>query len=254
MDTGWNAIFDKYAIEKHDFDAAPYPITAQRIKEATSHLRSTSEKEVRLLCKQDTREQRPKVFRDRGLFLLPTTNGGYSIFQGEGYVEVPPVTTVPTTYVSKMDFLLESSLIGSSKIRHLDFAYASSLIRNFMQDDSLVLTIRGRKYTPRFDFRVGKHSVTVSSVQTEVDAGYEGRKQIVLVEAKNFNASNVIIRQLYYPFRQWTEVTTKPVVTLFFAKSGHEYQLWKYEFTEPNDYNSIQLTGSRRFVIEQNIE
>ncbi len=33
-------------------------------------------------------------------------------------------------------------------MQHLDFAYASSLIRTFMEDDTLVLTIRGRKYTP----------------------------------------------------------------------------------------------------------
>jgi hypothetical protein len=58
----------------------------------------------------------------------------------------------------------------------LDFAYASSLIRTFLEDDSLVLTVRGRKCTPKFSFRVGKQNITAESVQTEVDAGYEGKK------------------------------------------------------------------------------
>ena len=60
--------------------------------------------------------------------------------------------------------------------------------------------------------------IKVSGVQTEVDAGYEGKNQIVLIEAKNFDASNIIIRQLYYPYRQWQSKTKKKVVTLFFDK------------------------------------
>ena len=31
-DRGWNAIFEKYDIDNHDFDAAPFPITANQIK------------------------------------------------------------------------------------------------------------------------------------------------------------------------------------------------------------------------------
>ena len=88
-------------------------------------------------------------------------------------------------------------------MQHLDFAYATSLIRSFMDDPNLILTIRGRKYTPEFDFFVNKHKIIVKSVQTEVDSGYESDKQVVLIEAKNSEASNTIIRQLYYPFRQW---------------------------------------------------
>ena len=94
-------------------------------------------------------------------------------------------------------------------MQHLDFAYAASLVRTFLEDDSLVLTIRGRKYTPKFSFNVGKQNLTAESVQTEVDAGYEGKNQVVLIEAKNSQTDNVIIRQLFYPFRQWQHHTKK---------------------------------------------
>jgi len=53
----------------------------------------------------------------------------------------------------------------------------------------------------------------VASVQTEVDAGYEGAESIVLIEAKSINATNVIIRQLFYPFKQWQTVSKKKVQT-----------------------------------------
>ena len=124
-------------------------------------------------------------------------------------------------------------------MQHLDYAYAASLIRTFTEDPTLVLTIRGRKYTPDFEFYVGKQLIKVASVQTEVDAGYESKKQVVLVEAKNFSATNIIIRQLYYPFRQWQE-----------ARGADVYSIWQFEFTDPKNYNSIKLVKSGKFRIK----
>lgn len=146
---------------------------------------------------------------------------------------------------------LDTTKIGDSEMQHLDYAYAVSLIRTFTNDSSLVLTIRGRKYTPDFEFFVGKQLIKVSSVQTEVDAGYEGKNQVVLIEAKNFSATNVIIRQLYYPFRQWQEKTKKKVVTLFFDKERGEdvYSIWQFEFSDSRNYNSIKLVKSGKFRI-----
>ena len=86
-----------------------------------------------------------------------------------------------------------------------------------------------------------------------MDAGYEGKNQIVLVEAKNFSATDVIIRQLYYPFRQWQEHTKKKVVTLFFDKARGEdvYSIWQFEFGDPKNYNSIKLVKSGKFRIKE---
>jgi len=93
--------------------------------------------------------------------------------------------------------------------------------------------------------------LTVKGVQTEVDAGYEGKSQVVLIEAKNSKTNNTIIRQLYYPFRLWSHWTTKTVKTLFFEKRGRFYSLWQFEFSDVNDYNSIHLTKSSRYEIIQ---
>jgi hypothetical protein len=245
----WQAIFDKYKIIEHDFDSKPFIISAEQIKQATAHFKRTNEKEVRILCKQDAREDRPKVFIDNGLFLLPTRNGEYAIVKGEGYIDILEIKGAAEIYTQKLDFQLDTSLIGNSEMQHLDFAYAASLIRTFMEDESLVLTIRGRKYTPKFTFNVGKQQITQESVQTEVDAGYEGRNQVVLIEAKNAATKNTIIRQLYYPFRQWQEHTSKPVKTLFFEKRGNYYSLWQYVFEDVNDYNSIKLVKSQQYEI-----
>jgi len=247
--SSWKAIFDKYEIFKHDFDKTPYIIDAEQIKEATKHFTKTNEREVRILCKQDSRESRPEVFVENNLFLLPTRNGEYAIVKGEGYIDVPEIETVVKIYHSKLDFQLDTSLVGNSEMQHLDFAYAASLIRTFLEDDSLVLTIRGRKYTPRFSFQVGDQEIIVESVQTEVDAGYEGRNQIALIEAKNSTTKNTIIRQLFYPYRQWQQYSEKQIRTLFFEKRDNYYSLWQFEFLDTNDYNSIILTKSQRYEI-----
>ena len=251
-DNSWQKIFDEYKIGNHNFEKEPFTITAKQIKRACQNFLETGEKEVRILCKQDTRESRPSVFVERRLFLLPVKNGEYVIVKGEGYIDIPKIDRAQELYLSKIDFSLDTSLVGNSEMQHLDFAYASSLIRTFIQDDSLVLTIRGRKYTPEFSFNVGSHRITAKSVQTEVDAGYEGRNSVVLVEAKNSTASNTIIRQLYYPFRQWQNYTNKPVSTLFFEKSGDCYSIWQFHFTNLEDYNSIELVKSGKYRIKTN--
>jgi len=248
----WEKIFNDHKILEHDFSKIPFPISATQIKRSCQKFKETGEKEVRILCKQDSREDRPEIFKKHNLFLLPVKNGFYNIIKGEGYVDIPPIKKEITIYSSKLDFPLDTAVVGDSEMQHLDFAYATSLIRTFTEDPSLVLTIRGRKYTPDFDFYVGKQLIKVSSVQTEVDAGYEGKNQIVLIEAKNFKASDVIIRQLFYPYRQWQSRTKKKVVTLFFNKEiGRDvYSIWQFEFEDIKNYNSIKLVKSGRFTIK----
>ncbi len=247
----WEKIFNDYDILKHDFSRSPFELSASQIKASCQNFTSTVEKEVRILCKQDTRESRPEIFKKNDLFLLPKKNGHYYIVKGEGYVDIPAINTETVDYISKLDFKLESSAVGDSEMQHLDLAYASSLVRTFMNDESLLLTIRGRKYTPGFTFNVGNQVLSVESVQTEVDAGYEGRDKIVLIEAKNSAVSNTIIRQLYYPYRQWRECTSKEVYLLFFDRdpSSDEYNIWQFEFKDYNDYNSISLVKSGKYRI-----
>lgn len=247
----WDKIFNDYKILDHNFDQDPFLLSAAQIKKSCQKFKETGQKEVRILCKQDSREDRPDIFQKHDLFLLPVKNGYYNIIKGEGYLDIPEIKKEINKYSSKLDFQLDTSKIGNSEMQHLDYAYATSLIRTFIKDPSLVLTIRGRKYTPNFEFMVNKKIIKVSGVQTEVDAGYEGKDQIVLIEAKNFSTKNIIIRQLYYPFRQWQEHTRKKVITLFFDKMkiGNIYSIWQFEFKDKNNYNSVSLINSEKFQI-----
>ena len=142
-------------------------------------------------------------------------------------------------------------LVGNSESQFLDYAFAIGLLEHFTEEEKLFLTIRGRKRTPgEFIFNVNDFKITQGSVQTEVDGGYEGKDDIYLVEAKNANQKEVIIRQLYFPYRYWSSIIpNKKVHPVFFEKQGDEYMLWLYEIADTYDYNSIRLVKSCKYII-----
>ena len=64
----WDLIFDKYKIIDEIKKNGVFEITAEQIKEF---------KEPRLMTKFDFSSQRPKVFIDNNLGILPINNGTY---------------------------------------------------------------------------------------------------------------------------------------------------------------------------------
>lgn len=250
-DKSWEKIFSDHKILSHDFDLGPFHLRADQIKESCQNFTRTVEKEVRILCKHDAREKLPKIMADNGLFLLPVKNGEYVIIKGEGYIDIPQVSGTPIDYpMSSLRFVPTTSFVGNSEMQHVDFAFAISILKTFLEDDSLVLTVRGRKYTPKFSFQVGPQVIEVQSVQTEVDAGYEGENKFVIIEAKNSTTKNTIIRQLFYPYRQWSVHTDKEIVLVFFEKRSYDYLLWQFKFEDENDYNSIKLIRSAKYRVK----
>jgi hypothetical protein len=118
----WKKIFDDYEILKHDFDKSPFPLSATQIKRACQKFKETGEKEVRILCKQDSREDRPDIFQKYNLFLLPVKNGYYNIIKGEGYIDIPEIKKEVVVYSSKLDFQLDTTKIEPVKeyIRYIE--------------------------------------------------------------------------------------------------------------------------------------
>ncbi len=82
MNQSWQKIFEDYKILEHDFDKSRYVLHASQIKRSCQNFKKTGEKEVRILCKQDSREDRPDIFVQNNLFLLPVKNGFYNIIRG----------------------------------------------------------------------------------------------------------------------------------------------------------------------------
>lgn len=272
MEYYWRKIFDVLEIDKHDFDKGPFYFDAESINDISSryfdeievsrrndgYAKTKKRKEARLLCKFDSADSVPPILKKKGLFVLPIVNGSYALIKGNGYVEVPKITSEVIEYTNKLNFVPKSSSVGDSEMQHLDYAFATGLIKEFLEEDELHLLIRGRKYTVPFSFHVNDFLIESKSVQTEVDAGYESKEAIYLFEAKNGRTTNTIVRQLFYPYRYWSLATKKRVVPLFFEarkvknkqnECSYEYHFWKYDFLNENDYSSIYLVDAKRYNI-----
>lgn len=215
-------------------------ISALQIKQLTGL-------EPRIMAKFDTLESQPPVLRDNHLFLLPVTNGNYAIVRGNGYQQLPRPTEPPQTFMSTLCYRPRLPELGLSESAKLDLAHNTGLLDHVLRKTGLIHTLRGRKYSPSFQFAVGSSTwLHAQSVQYEVDGGYENEDTIVIVEAKIAVPNNTIIRQLYYPYRALTtefpETVVEPVFFVFEPDdTGGIYHFWHYKFMEPDLYDSMEL-------------
>ena len=248
----WEVIVKKTGLKKHNFLNGPFYVTHKEIKQIVSKINApNNKKEIRILGYQATREQRPQYFIDNNLFLMPASNQEWVVIQGEGYIDIPEIISDPIPVKSKLDFEIESFNVGISEMQYLDFAFVHGITQQFLEDESIELTVRGRKRTPHFNYFVNDVEVKCEGVQTEVDAGYEGKDSLTLVEAKSSKIKNEIIRQLYFPYRKWLMDINKPVRNVFFQfeEDSKTLSFWEYGFEDYLKYDSIYLIKSEKYQL-----
>ncbi|BCR36671.1 type II restriction enzyme [Mariniplasma anaerobium] len=233
----WNEIFEKYNILDEIKNHQVFKITAKQIKEF---------KEPRLMTKFDSRRSRPGIFRKNYLGILPIDNGEYLIGKFNLYEKVPKDPNLMPVEVDLPEYLesIDPDNIYSES-NALNVALLSGMIRNLIGED-LHETISGRMRANDFDFIVhGSDNISqiinVKKPQIEIDGGYESKNKLILIEAKNTDPDDFIIRQLYYPYRFWTMKVNKSIVPIFFTYKNGLYDFYVYEFENEKDYNSIKF-------------
>jgi hypothetical protein len=93
--------------------------------------------------------------------------------------------------------------------------------------------------------------VRVDNSQVEIDGGYEGDSSLNLIEAKNYISDDFLIRQLFYPYRLWSDKITKRVRPIFLTYSNGIFHLREYEFADANSYNSIRLVKHKKYAVQE---
>lgn len=246
-DRAWTQLFAKYHILNHIDLNGYFEITATQINEF---------REARLMTKFDHRINLPKLFSENELAILPISRGSYIISKFEVYKEFKPlddkIIKVPfPEYIESIDY--ENI---TSEAMAINCAYVSNIMSDFLADEELLPTVSGRMSSDRFCFKIrntATHSnVTVNVVnsQMEIDGGYEGLRQVALIEAKNFISEDFLIRQIYYPYRLWSTKVSKKVTPVFLVYSNGLYNLYEYEFEDPSNYNSLVLVRQKNYSIE----
>ena len=247
-DTAWQILFDKYDILGNIERNGQFIISSNQIKEF---------REPRLMTKFDHKINLPTIFADNRLAILPISRGDYVISSFSAYKEFePPVNdvqrvSIPAHIQSLMPQFLVSEAIA------LNCANACGILSDFLEDEALVPTVSGRMSSGNFGFDIetdsGVKRIDVANSQIEIDAAYEGINYLSLFEAKRDLSDDFLVRQLYYPFRVWKERVTKPVKPVFLVFSNGMFNLYQYEFDDPQNYNSLRLVKQKNYVIATEI-
>ena len=209
--------------------------------------------EPRLMTKFDARGARPEALRENGLFLLPETNGSYLLLREDGYCDLPAIKSADVhEFEAKFPFPLVSLRDATSEMSQLDRLFQCKLIEQIIGTDEIFATIRGRRFAPHFDYRVGElGEFSARGIQYEVDQGYETRDEIILFEAKNTTPQDFLIRQIYFPFRVYWNRFGKRVRLFFFNYNGTSgiNSFHEYRFADPQQYRSIEICNSQHFRV-----
>lgn len=247
-DTAWKNLFDKYHILAEVKKNGQFIISANQIKEF---------REPRLMTKFDHRINLPAVFAENDLSILPITRGDYVIASFSAYKEFeepsPEVQriSIPSYIQSLIPQFLVSEAIA------LNCANACGVLSDFLEDDGLVPTVSGRMSSGSFSFNIntafGTKNIAVNNSQIEIDAAYEGIQYLSLFEAKRDLSDDFLIRQLYYPFRVWSNRVIKKVKPVFLIFSNGIFSLYQYQFEDSRSYNSLQLIKQKNYMIATEI-
>lgn len=247
-DTAWENLFDKYHILSEIERNGQFIISANQIKEF---------REPRLMTKFDHKVNLPAIFAANNLSILPITRGDYIISSFSAYKEFDEPNTevqrrsIPAHIQSLMPQFLVSEAVA------LNCANACGILNDFLEDDELVPTVSGRMSSGGFRFDIdtafGPKCITVNNSQIEIDAAYEGIHYLSLFEAKRDLSDDFLIRQLYYPFRVWSGRVTKTVKPVFLIFSNGVFNLYQYQFENPQNYNSLHLVKQKNYIIATEI-
>jgi hypothetical protein len=240
----WSELFDKHSILDKIHKYGFFEITSKQINEYW---------ESRLMTKFDHKSNLPELFQKYKLSILPKTRGSYIISDFNAYQDIQYNTSIETSssFPESIETIDPQNLYSESIA--LNCAYISGLIDS-IAGESTEHTVNGRMSTLSFDYQIRTiqkltFNMQVNNSQCEIDGGYEGPTKFVLVEAKNFQTNDFLIRQLYYPFRLWRQKTKKEIIPVFMTFSNDVFSFFIYRFEDFNDYNSIVLVEQKNFCL-----
>ena len=245
-DIAWEAIFEEYRILDR---------LAKNDRVSISSMEINEFREARLMTKFDHRSQLPELFVEHKLSILPTSRGTYEIGAFETFcdfnkedVEIVPVNF--PTFLESIDY----KDITSESIA-INCAFISKILHDFTGEENLFPTVSGRMSSSLFDFAINSKQKTfrinVENSQIEIDGGFEGDNSLNLIEAENYISDDFLIRQLYYPYRLWSDKIVKRVRPIFLTYSNGIFDLREYEFTNPELYNSIRLLQHKKYALQE---
>lgn len=240
-DVAWQRILDAETLARIEREGF-VEFSAKQLKEKGG-------REPRLLAKHDFSASRPEIFQEHNLSIFPIRRDGYVVGNFDVYEPFPetvtPLKTLPVPQgVESLDF---DNL--SSETLVLNAAVIAGVLQDFLGVDKLHATVAGRMSTGTVSMRLRGEELVVDRAQMEIDGGFEAPECLVLIECKNHISPDFNIRQLYLPFRRFSQQLGKEVVPVYLVYSNGIFHLYRYRFSNAEDFRSIQLEAAARYML-----
>lgn len=243
----WKLLIDelhiKDKIEKNNF----VKVSAKKIKEY---------KEPRIMCKWDSSYQRPRILRENNISILPISRREYVLGNFDLYCKFPDLEKEIATKIKVPHFESINTDAISSEAKAISVMNLSGILEDFLNVKDNFSTFAGKMGVGKFNFDVKlknskkKINIQVDKSICEIDAGYENDDSIVIVEAKNVVNSDFHVRQLYYPYRLWDTIVSKPIRLVFAVYTNKIFRLYEYRFKDIQDISSIELVKYKLYSID----
>jgi len=244
-DAAWEHLFDQYRILEQIEQRGFYEISSQVINRL---------REARLMTKFDNKSQLPRSFATNNLSILPITRGSYLIAEFESFLDfnIDEPATLNIDFPPHIESLDYRDI--TSEASAINCTFVSRILNDFTGEENLYPTVSGRMSSSAFNFGINgvNFRVNVNNSQIEIDGGYEGAESLTLIEAKNYISQDFLIRQLYYPFKLWTNKIQKRIRSVFLTYTNGVFHLREYSFENSDHYNSLRLIRQRKYSFGDN--
>ena len=260
LDTNTSLDTDTISIWEHILDSIKYKgigekiIKSSDIKKAKDTWKGKkSQFEPRLLCKQDTYESIPHIFKKYNICIISIKNGEYLLTKTNIYHNLEYKNETPIIEIRKNTNSLILN-IGNSESSNLDNLRYSGIFESseYLNESILYGSLLNGRHRCSFTMKLGSENVDVNGSQYETDGCYESENKILLIECKTNKIKNFNIRQLYYPYRTIYDSIKqkKEIIPIFITTHNEIIYIWKFIFTNPLDFTSIKCISYKRYKLQ----
>jgi len=219
-------------------------ITADQIKNCSKTWTGKADQfEPRLLCYQTSANQRPQVFKNYKLNILPIKNGTYLLTKSNIYTPLEYISKEPTLINRDITSVMLS--IGNSETSLIDNMRYSGVFDEILGEKITHGPLLNGRHRISMSMKLGTQDILICGVQYETDSCFESQNNILIIEGKSSTKKidSFNIRQLYFPYREAMRLAKgkKNVVCLFIHELKETIYVWRYTFIDKDRMDSIYL-------------
>jgi len=232
-------------------------ITSNDIKNAGKTWKgSKSQFEPRLLCKQDTFEKRPEIFKKNNLCILSIKNGTYLLTKTNIYYMLNDEMNSNMVDIIKLKKNNNSLLlkIGNSEMTNIDNLRYSGLFEqiDYLNETIIYGPVLNGRHRCSFTTKLNNKEIKILGSQYETDSCFESENKILLIEGKSGNNKSFNIRQLYYPYRAiYDNIKDKKQIIILYINvdKNNIIHIWSFKFIIPDELTSIKCILYKKYKL-----